>query len=57
MDPETANLVFDFLDRKALPEEKIHIGFFGGEPLLVLPLVIEITRMLKNHRLSQKKRT
>lgn len=53
MDLETARRALDLIAARALPEEKIDIGFFGGEPLLVLPLVLDIVRMARAHRLAE----
>jgi uncharacterized protein len=53
MDLATAELALDFIASRALPTEDVDIGLFGGEPLLVLPLVLDIVRMARAHRLAE----
>jgi uncharacterized protein len=49
MSPATAEKVIDFVFAKALPGERIKIGFFGGEPLLEFDLIKTITELAENH--------
>jgi uncharacterized protein len=53
MDLAMAEQVLDFIASRALPAEDVDIGFFGGEPLLALPLVLDIVRMARAHRLAE----
>jgi len=39
MTKEVADAAIDFLVRRSQGEKKLHIGFFGGEPLLNLPIL------------------
>jgi len=49
MSLEMARKAVDFLFHHAGAEQKIHIGFFGGEPLLEFGLLAEITRLIEQH--------
>ncbi|GAB4535664.1 MAG: hypothetical protein Fur0020_03150 [Thermodesulfovibrionia bacterium] len=44
-----AEKVVDFVFKNTPPEEKIDIGFFGGEPLLEFGLIKEIVGMIEKH--------
>jgi uncharacterized protein len=44
-----AKTVVDFAFNNTPPEERIDIGFFGGEPLLEFGLVEAITHMIEDH--------
>ena len=44
---DTAERIVDFAFRHTPPEEKIDIGFFGGEPLLEFPLMRELTARIE----------
>jgi uncharacterized protein len=46
---EVARRVIGFAFRRTPPDEKIEIGFFGGEPLLELDRVREITALIEAH--------
>lgn len=50
MSISTAQRVIDFIFGNSQEDEKIQIGFFGGEPLLEFDLIKEITAMVKNHK-------
>jgi len=45
----TAKRAIDFIFEGASEEEKIEIGFFGGEPLLEFELIRDITDVIQNH--------
>ena len=47
---EVARKAVDFIYRTAPPSEKIHIGFFGGEPMLEFGRVVAVTDMIEGHR-------
>lgn len=49
MSPETARAVVDFMFQASPGEEKIDIGFFGGEPLLRPDLIRYITGLIEDH--------
>jgi len=51
-----AEEIVDFMFNTTPAEEKIHFGFFGGEPLLEFELLRRITEMLKEHPAFQKER-
>lgn len=44
-----ASRIIDFIFQRTPRNESIHIGFFGGEPLLVFKLIQSITDMIENH--------
>ena len=46
---ETAAKIVDFMYRVTPKDESIDIGFFGGEPLLRLGLILEIVELVKCH--------
>lgn len=50
MSLDTAQKVVNFMFDNTPPDEKLDIGFFGGEPLLEFELIKEITHMIKNHK-------
>jgi uncharacterized protein len=41
--------IIDFIFKHTPPNEKIHIGFFGGEPLLEFELIKSITDQIEGH--------
>lgn len=47
---QVAKQVVDFIFKNTPPEEKIDIGFFGGEPLLEFGLIKTITKMIESHQ-------
>lgn len=49
MSPETARRAVDFLYRLAPPSRPVEFGFFGGEPLLELPLLGAAVGHIENH--------
>ena len=49
MSIDTAKRIIDFIYNNTPPDEKIEIGFFGGEPLLEFELVTKISDMIENH--------
>ena len=49
MSLDMARKIVDFLFRHAGSEQKINIGFFGGEPLLEFGLLAEITKLIEHH--------
>jgi len=49
MPASTARKVIDFAFARTPPDERIEIGFFGGEPLLELDLIREITEIVERH--------
>ena len=56
MDLSTARRVLDFIQARAAEAENVDIGFFGGEPLLALPLVLEIARMARSHPVARDRK-
>jgi uncharacterized protein len=48
MSRTTARQVIEFAFRHAPPEERIDLGFFGGEPLLEFELIRSVTRMIED---------
>ncbi len=50
MSDEIAKQAVDFIYNTTPPEERIEIGFFGGEPLLHPGLVEKIVHMLREHQ-------
>ena len=48
MSVDVATRVVDFAFRRTPQSEKIEIGFFGGEPLLELPLIEEIACLVRS---------
>jgi uncharacterized protein len=55
MDASIAERAIDFIAGRTLPGEKIDIGFFGGEPLLALPLILDIVRMVRSHPVAENR--
>ena len=51
MTRSVASKIVDFVYSNTPTEERIDIGFFGGEPLLEFPLMEEITEMIESHPL------
>jgi uncharacterized protein len=51
---EVALEVVEFIFKKTPANEKIDIGFFGGEPLLEFELIKTLTRSIKTHPLFNK---
>lgn len=49
MSLSVARRIIEFIYEKSLPGEKIHIGFFGGEPLLEFELLISLTEAIERH--------
>lgn len=49
MQLSTAKRVVDFIFKNQPKEERIEIGFFGGEPLLEFELIKNITDIIQNH--------
>lgn len=45
----TAEKIIDFIYTNTPEEEKMDIGFFGGEPLLEFELIREITKIIEQH--------
>lgn len=45
----TAKKIIDIIFENALKDEKIDIGFFGGEPLLEFDLIKKITNLIQDH--------
>jgi len=45
----TAEKIIDFMFKNTPSDEKIELGFFGGEPLLEFDLIKKITSMIENH--------
>jgi len=45
----TADRVVDFIYQHASPDERISIGFFGGEPLLEPVLLGDVATMIEDH--------
>jgi uncharacterized protein len=56
MSKETATKIIDFVFQNAQPNEKIEIGFFGGEPLLEIGLIREIMELIHSHDLYDRNR-
>lgn len=50
MPTSTAKRIIDFIFANAEKDEKIEIGFFGGEPLLEFNTIKEITDMIQSHK-------
>ncbi|MDN3515623.1 MAG: radical SAM protein [Candidatus Brocadia sp.] len=50
-----AKKIIDFIFKNTPCEEKIDIGFFGGEPLLEFELIKKITGLIENHPSFHKK--
>jgi uncharacterized protein len=50
MSLSTAEKIMDFFFKFTPMDEKIYIGFFGGEPLLEFDLVRKITKAIQNHK-------
>jgi len=49
MSSETANLSIDFIERNYISNGKaVHLDFYGGEPLLSLELIKDISKRLKS---------
>jgi uncharacterized protein len=46
---DTARRVVDFIYARALPDEKLEVGFFGGEPLLAFDRLRDIVALLEEH--------
>lgn len=57
MSVSTAKKIIDFIFEYTPKNEKIDIGFFGGEPLLEFELIQEITRIIQNHKYYDPDRT
>lgn len=54
MSSETADLLIDYTEKHYLSEEKeVHIGFYGGEPLLSFEMIKYISKKIKT--LTEKK--
>lgn len=51
-----ASRIIDFIFRRTPKEENIHIGFFGGEPLLAFKAIQNITDIIENHSDYDKER-
>ena len=51
MSRATAEKVIDFIFGRTPDDEPIHIGYFGGEPLLALQQIKDITAYIENHPL------
>jgi uncharacterized protein len=49
MSPALAATIVDFIFARTPAEEKIDIGFFGGEPLLELGLLLAVTGLIESH--------
>ncbi|MFN3396438.1 MAG: radical SAM protein [Thermodesulfovibrionales bacterium] len=49
MSHQVAEQIIDFIFKNTPPEEKIDIGFFGGEPFLEFGLIKAITEMIEGH--------
>lgn len=56
MSKETATKIIDFVFQNAKENEKIEIGFFGGEPLLEIGLIREIMELIHSHDLYDRNR-
>lgn len=57
MTEETAMRVFDFIQDRRPAGEKLHVGFFGGEPLLEFALLQRIFKIAKAHPICSDGRT
>lgn len=57
MQVSTAKQIVDFIFKYTPDNEKIDIGFFGGEPLLEFDLLAEITDIIQSHRSFDAHRT
>ncbi len=53
----TAAKIIDFVYQNVRKNETIEIGYFGGEPLLEIDLIREITGMIRSHPAHDKNRT
>ena len=51
-----ASRIIDFIFQRTPKDESIHIGFFGGEPLLVFELIQSITDRIEKHPGYDKER-
>lgn len=51
-----AHKIIDFIYQRTPPDEEIHIGFFGGEPLLAFDTILRITEMVESHPAFDKER-
>lgn len=51
-----AQRAIEFAFKNTPPEEKIDIGFFGGEPLLEFGLIKDITEMIEAHQSFDRER-
>jgi len=49
MSSDTIKNIIDFMFDNSKDDDKLDIGFFGGEPLTEFKLIKEITAMIKNH--------
>lgn len=49
MSLSTAKKIINFIFKNTPSQEKIDIGFFGGEPLLEFELIKKITEIIENH--------
>ena len=49
MSLSAAKKIIDFIFKNTPSQEKIDIGFFGGEPLLEFELIKKITEIIENH--------
>ena len=56
MNTQTAAKIIDFVFQNAHENEKIEIGFFGGEPLLEIGLLKEITGLIRSHESYDRNR-
>lgn len=56
MSLNTAAKIIDFVFQDAREDEKIEIGFFGGEPLLEIDLIKKITEQIRAHKSYDKNR-
>jgi len=56
MPDEVAERAIDFAFRRTPASEPIEIGFFGGEPLLALPLIRRITGRIEDHPAFDRER-
>jgi uncharacterized protein len=52
MSETTAIQVYDFLSERVTPGEPVHIGFFGGEPLLEFQNILSFTEIAKKHKIA-----
>jgi uncharacterized protein len=49
MSPEVAQKIIEFVFQKNSKDQRLDIGFFGGEPLLELERIEQIVDLIKNH--------